>query len=106
MNVFKCPSRPTSYSDKKLNADCPYIYIGGIVSGDIAKVPNPSQVPLVFEKPNHKQQCPVLFADGHVEALTIKPAYNNPNQVIGVLSKRYKYAPEMLDKMLKAIMEN
>jgi len=41
-----------------------------------------------------------------VETLTIKPVYNNPNQVIGVLSKRFKYAPELLDKMLKAVMEN
>ncbi|MBE6362793.1 MAG: DUF1559 domain-containing protein [Lentisphaerae bacterium] len=103
--VFSCQSKPVSYKDNKLSAQCPYIYIGGIV-GNAAKVQKPSQLPVVFEKPNHKQSCPVAFADGHVETLTIKPVYNNPNQVIGVLSKRFKYAPELLDKMLKAVMEN
>lgn len=104
-NVFSCPSKPVIYKDNKLSAECPYIYIGGIV-GNAAKVQKPSQLPVAFEKPNHKQNCPVLFADGHVETLSIKPVYNNPNQVIGVLSKRFKYNPEILDKMLKAIMEN
>ena len=105
VNVFTCQSRPVVYKDNKLSAECPYIYIGGI-AGKISVLRTPTILPVAFEKPNHKQQCPVLFADGHVEILTIKPAYNNPNQVIGVLSKRYKYSPEMLDKMLRAIMEN
>lgn len=104
-SVFSCPSKPAVYKDNKLSAQCPYIYIGGIV-GNAAKVQNPSQLPVAFEKANHKQKCNVAFADGHVETLTIAPVYNNPNQVIGVLSKRFKYTPEQLDKMLKAIMEN
>ena len=104
--AFECPSRQVQYHGNKLNSDCPYIYIGGIISGSLDKVPRPSQIPLVFEKPNHKQLCPVLFVDGHVEILSIKPAYTNPNQVIGELSKRFKYPPELLDKMLRAVMEN
>ena len=105
MNIFKCQSKPVQYQNKKLTADCPYIYIGGEF-GNHAKLQNPSNLPVAFEKPNHKQLCPVLFADGHVEVLTIKPAYTNPNQVIGVLTKRIKTNPELLDKMLRAIMEN
>lgn len=105
MNVFKCEAKPIQYQDKKLSADCPYIYIGGAFS-NIAEQGDPGALPVAFEKPNHKQLCPVLFADGHVEVLTIKPAYTNPNQVIGVLTKRIKTNPERLDKMLKAIMEN
>ena len=103
--VFSCQSKPVVYKDNKLSAECPYIYIGGI-AGKISVLQTPATLPVAFEKPNHKQSCPVLFADGHVETLTIKPVYNNPNQVIGVLSKRFKYNPEILDKMLKAIMEN
>ena len=62
---------------------------------------------MLFEKPGfHKvKYVNVAYADGHVEALQI-PGYNNPAQVIGVLNQRNKYAPEMLDKMLKAITEN
>ena len=105
MNAFKCQAKPIEYQNKKLTSDCPYIYIGGAFS-DVAERSNPSTLPVAFEKPNHKQQCPVLFADGHVEVLSIKPAYTNPNQVIGVLTKRIKTNPERLDKMLRAIMEN
>lgn len=104
-DMFVCPSKPVVYQNNKLTKDCPYIYIGGIVD-DLKKIKNPTQLPVAFEKPNHKQKCNVLFADGHVETLTIAPVYNNPNQVIGVLSKRHKYTPEQMDKMLRAIMEN
>ena len=104
-DMFVCPSKPVVYQNNKLTKDCPYIYIGGIVD-DLKKIKKPAQLPVAFEKPNHKQKCNVLFVDGHVETLTIAPVYNNPNQVIGVLSKRFKYTPEQLDKMLKAIMEN
>ena len=86
------------------NSSCPYIYIGGIYG----KIPdNAGKYPVLFEKPGyHKvKYVNVAYADGHVEALQI-PGYNNPAQVIGVLNRRNKYVPEMLDKMLKAITEN
>ncbi len=107
MKAFSCPSSPILYPPAKLTSACPYIYIGGALDS-AAKIKNPPAVPVVFEKPgNHKKHAIVLFADGHVETLVIPGGkYTDPAQVIGLLSKRADFSPEMLNKLLHAVVEN
>ena len=106
-NIFACPGQSVKpvYSGKKLTDACPYIYIGGIIK-DLSKETQLGTIPVAFSKPGiHKDKANVAFADGHVQTIIV-PGYNTPTQVIGVLSKQYKYNPELLNQMLRAVAEN
>ena len=81
-----------------------YIYIGAGIALD--KLQNPASCPVLFDAPGcaHGRTVSVAFADGHV-AQIIVPDYSEPSQVIGVLAKKFKYPPELLNNLLKAVSE-
>ena len=81
-----------------------YIYIGAGISLD--KLQNPAAYPVLFDAPGcaHGSNISVAFADGHVTQIRV-PNYSEPSQVIGMLAKKYKYPPEILNSLLKAVSE-
>lgn len=71
-----------------------YVYLGGFTEADS------TDIPLAFDKPgNHPDKVCVLFTDGHVETLPIKA--KTIEDIINALNERYKYAPEVLEKLKK-----
>ena len=94
--VFHCPSDDSSNDS--------YIYVGMVMNNGGSDA---STTPILFDKPgiHSDNYVNVAFADGHVQGI-ILPNYTDPEQVIAYLNKMYKFPPQLLDALLKAVRSN
>ncbi len=105
--VFVCPEdgnrTPAADSGALTEANCSYIYFGGLKLGEIK---NPAQYPVIFDKPGvHEDgELHVGFADGHVATYSIGE-YTSPEQVILMLNEEMEYPKPVFDDLMKRAKE-